>query len=44
LRELEKRDKGKQRRERREKIEKSKYNRGYREVKGEGVPGYLKKG
>jgi len=44
FRELEKRDKEKQRRERKERIEKSKSNRWYKEVKGEGVPGYLKKG
>lgn len=33
-----------QRRERWERINQSKYNRWYREVKGEGIPGYLKKG
>lgn len=33
-----------QRRERWERINESKYNRWYREVKGEGIPGYLKKG
>jgi len=36
--------KEKQRRERREKIERSKFNRWYKEVKGEGIPEYLKKG
>jgi len=44
FRELEKRDKEKQRRERREKIERSKFNRWYKEVKGKGIPEYLKKG
>ncbi|XP_071572942.1 uncharacterized protein [Temnothorax nylanderi] len=37
-------DKETQRKERWEKIEKSDYNRWYKVIKGEGIPGYLKKG
>ncbi|XP_067217103.1 LINE-1 retrotransposable element ORF2 protein [Linepithema humile] len=42
--ELERRDKEKQRKERREKISESRFSRWYKEVKGEGIPDYLKKG
>lgn len=38
-----KEDRKKQREERREKIEGSSYNKWYKMVKGEGIPGYLKK-
>lgn len=41
---LEERDGGWQKRERWKRIGKSRYNRWYKEVKGEGIPGYLKKG
>lgn len=34
----------KQREERREKVEKAKYNRYYKEIRGERIPKYLKKG
>lgn len=42
--ELMKRDKKKQRKERWERIRNSKFNKWYKEVKGEGIPEYLKKG
>ena len=42
--EIEDWEKKKQRDERREKIERSEYNKWYKQVKGEGIPGYLKKG
>ncbi|XP_067204247.1 coiled-coil domain-containing protein 34-like [Linepithema humile] len=42
--ELERRDKEKQRKERREKISESRFSRWYKEVKGKGIPDYLKKG
>lgn len=38
------REKDRQRKERWEKIKESKYNRWYKEVKGERIPRYLKKG
>ncbi|KMQ91217.1 hypothetical protein RF55_8945 [Lasius niger] len=38
------RDREEQRKERWKKIGESKYNKWYKEVKGEGIPGYLKKG
>lgn len=38
------REKELQRRERWNRIRKSKYNKWFKEVKGEGIPGYLKKG
>jgi len=41
---LEERDRALQREERWEKIRESKFNRWYGRVKGEGIPGYLKKG
>lgn len=41
---LEERDRGWQKRERWKRIGKSRYNRWYKEVKGEEIPGYLKKG
>lgn len=43
IEEIENREKDRQRRERWEKIKESKYNRWYKEVKGERIPGYLKK-
>lgn len=43
-REWERGERERQRRERWEKIRESRYNRWYREIKGEGIPGYLKKG
>lgn len=42
--ELMKRDKEEQRKERWERIRNSKFNKLYKEVKGEGIPKYLKKG
>lgn len=42
--ELMKRDKEEQRKERWERIRNSKFNKWYKEVKGEGIPKYLKKG
>lgn len=33
-----------QREERRRRIGKTRYNKRYRKIKGEGIPGYLKKG
>lgn len=42
--EMEERDREIQRRERRERIEGARYNRWYKEIKGEGIPSYLKKG
>lgn len=44
LGEVERKDKEKQRKERWERIRKSRYNRWYKEVKGERIPKYLKKG
>jgi len=44
IRELEKRDEERQKDERRRKIRESGYNKWYKEVKGEGIPSYLKKG
>jgi len=41
---IEERDRALQREERWERIRESKYNRWYGRVKGEGIPGYLKKG
>lgn len=41
---MEETDRERQKRERWERIGKSKYNRWYKEVKGEGIPGYLRKG
>lgn len=42
--EIESREKDRHRRERWEEMKGSKYNRWYKEVKGEGIPRYLKKG
>ncbi|XP_068993226.1 golgin subfamily A member 6-like protein 24 [Neodiprion pinetum] len=44
FREIEERGREEQRKERWEKIRESRYNRWYRLVKGEGIPGYLGKG
>jgi hypothetical protein len=44
MEECEERDKARQRKERWERIGESKYNRWYKEIKGEGIPEYLKKG
>ncbi|XP_068991496.1 trichohyalin-like [Neodiprion pinetum] len=44
FREIEEREREEQRKERWEKIRESRYNRWYRLVKGEGIPGYLGKG
>jgi len=41
---LEERDKEKQRKERWEKIKDSKYNKWYKVIKKQGIPGFLKKG
>lgn len=41
---MEGRDKRKQKKERWEKIGESRYNRLYKEIKKEGIPGYLNKG
>ncbi|XP_067208521.1 golgin subfamily A member 6-like protein 26 [Linepithema humile] len=41
--ELERKDREEQRKERWERIKESRFNRWYRKVKGEGIPGYLKR-